>query len=98
MKPFVFILAALACYRVTLLISKDVGPWDVFKRLRKVARFTKLLSCPFCVSVWVAAGIDIALYLSGYRDAPAVVFCRIFAMSAIAIALDRIFTSDVKND
>lgn len=97
MTVFQFILAALACYRATVLIARDVGPWDVFKRLRKVARFTKLLSCPFCVSVWVATAIETAFYFSGIRDSLVVSVCIVLSFSAIAVILDRTFTSDIVN-
>lgn len=96
MKPFIFILASLAVYRLTVLVTRDAGPFDFLKKLRKLA--PKWLGCPFCFSVTAAALIDSALYLTGYRDPWAIMACRTLAMSAIAIALDRVFTADHTTD
>lgn len=91
MSVFQFIIASLACYRLTVLLARDAGPWDVFKRLRKVSQF---LSCPFCVSIWVGANIEAWFIISGVFDTPAMTICLALGMSSIAIALDRILTSD----
>lgn len=93
MTPFLFILAALAAFRITVLIVRDNGPWDVFARLRKVARFSKLLSCVYCVSVWVGFLIEVSLYYAGVKNHPVVAVCIVFALSAVAIILDRTFTA-----
>lgn len=94
MTIFQFILASLACYRLTVLFSRDEGPLGVFKKLRGVPHVGHLTGCPFCISVWLGAFIEAAFYFSGYRDSLVVSACIVFAMSAISIALDRIFTSD----
>lgn len=90
--PFVFLIACLATYRLTVLVARDRGPFDCFAKLRKLA--PKWLGCPFCFSITAAALIDMALYLNGYRDNPAMVFCTVLALSAVAIILDRCFTVD----
>lgn len=95
---FTFIVASLACYRATVLIARDACPWRICARLRAIDRFSKLLKCPLCVSIWCAVVIEAAFYLSGVRDIPAKVACLILAMSAISIALDRTFTADITND
>lgn len=92
MTPYLFILASLACYRLTVLIARDAGPWRMFAKMRKVDRFSKLLKCPFCVSIWCALLIETAFYFSGLRNIPVIMACNILAMSAVSIALDRIFT------
>lgn len=94
MTIFQFILAALACYRVTVLIARDAGPWNIFIRLRKMTRLSKLLSCPFCVSIWVALAIEIAFYFSVQKDLVMVSGFIVLGLSAISIILDRVFTSD----
>lgn len=96
MTATLFVIGALATYRITVLFVRDAGPFDVFKRLRKVARCSKLLSCPFCVSMWVAALIETGYILSGIRDSAVVMVCTVFAFSAIAIICDRTWTSDFK--
>lgn len=92
MTPLILIIACLACYRISLLITRDAGPWDVFKKLRETDRYSKLLKCIRCTSVWCGALIETALYLSGIRDVPAVAVCNALAMSAFTIAADRVFT------
>lgn len=94
MSVFQFILASLACYRLTVLITRDAGPLSVFANMRKLPG--KFMSCPYCVSVWAAAVIESAFLFCGVIDSPVVIACIIFAMSGITIALDRIFTADYR--
>lgn len=57
-SPVTLVVAALAVWRLSHLLSRDMGPWDVFERLRLATYGTfvgKLLECPFCNSVWIAA-------------------------------------------
>lgn len=91
---FQFVIAALACYRVSVLLVKDAGPWEVFKKARKLTRVSKLLNCMFCTSVWVGAMIEAALYSSGVKDLPIVCVCLALGMSAVTIILDRCFSAD----
>ncbi len=52
-----FLLATLALWRVTHLIAKEDGPWDVIYHIRKTAGtgfFGSLLDCFYCVSIWTA--------------------------------------------
>ncbi len=94
MNACYFIIGALATWRITVLFARDAGPWDVFKRLRKITRLSKLLSCPFCVSVWAGALVCVIYKLSGVIET-GLIWCLIaLAMSAISIALDRTFTAD----
>ena len=60
MSALSWLLAALACYRATLLICADeileepryrLGTWLDGRRHHKLA---DLLVCPWCVSVWLA--------------------------------------------
>lgn len=91
MTVFQFLLAGLACYRLTVLFSRDAGPFDVFKLLRK---HSKLVACPYCVSVWLGGFVEAAFYFSGIVDPWVVMLSIVLALSAVAIILDRIFTSD----
>ena len=53
-------LAVLATWRVTHLLAREDGPFDVLARLRaRLGRgfFGSLLDCFACVSVWVAAAV-----------------------------------------
>jgi hypothetical protein len=54
---FIFILITLATWRITHLLGKEDGPFDVIYLVRKKAGagfFGSLLDCFYCVSVWVA--------------------------------------------
>lgn len=92
MTGFQFILASLACYRVTVFVTRDTGPFDVMKRVRRLQ--PHFLGCPFCMSFWVAASIEALFYFSGINNSWIEIACIVFSMSAITIALDRTFTSD----
>jgi hypothetical protein len=89
-----FWIAALACYRITVLISRCLGPWGVFRHLRSIDRCSKLLKCPFCVSIYVGAFCSLALWLSGFQEPLTIFVLLSLAFSGITIALDRTFTAD----
>lgn len=91
MSAFHFILMALACYRLTVLIVRDAGPWDVCKWAR---RQVKMLGCPYCVSVWVGGVLETFYYFTVKTDAPMVAACLALALSSVAIILDRCFSVD----
>jgi hypothetical protein len=51
-------LGILAVWRVSYLLASESGPWRVFERIRRRAGngfWGELLSCLYCLSVWVAA-------------------------------------------
>lgn len=61
MAPFMFVLLALAAYRVTRLVTRDslwehtrdrLADWFTHHRASKAA---ELLTCPFCAGFWVCA-------------------------------------------
>ena len=49
---FDLLLLALACWRISHLISKDFGPWNVLDKLRKAVPLGGLTGCMYCLSVW----------------------------------------------
>jgi hypothetical protein len=54
---FSFLMISLVTWRITHLLSKEDGPFDIIFLLRKKAGagfFGSLLDCFYCVSVWVA--------------------------------------------
>ena len=71
-----FAVAALAVYRLAQLVTLDDGPGAIFRRLR--AYFgeraagaavgsaawsaAELVNCPYCLGVWFAALVALALY------------------------------------
>ncbi|MGG9961708.1 DUF1360 domain-containing protein [Ferruginibacter sp. SUN106] len=57
MHWFSFLMISLVTWRITHLLSKEDGPFDIIFLLRKKAGagfFGSLLDCFYCVSVWVA--------------------------------------------
>lgn len=92
-----FWAGALATYRLTVFVSRDRGPLDLFVNLRR-SRVGKWAKCPFCVSPYAASAVACVLYLSGVSEPFGVWTLLTFAWSAITIALDRSFTADVTNN
>lgn len=59
MTPWLFVLATLAAYRISRMISFEDGPFDIFSRIRgRIDPSQKTwvgrgLACIVCVSFWV---------------------------------------------
>ena len=56
-NEFLFILLALATWRISHLLNKEDGPFNIIFLLRRKAGngfWGSLLDCFYCVSVWVA--------------------------------------------
>ena len=52
-----FVVAVLATWRISRLVAKEDGPFDVVLRARARAGTSvlgRLMDCPYCVSVWAA--------------------------------------------
>ena len=57
-------LSALAVWRITHLVSKEDGPFDIIFSIRKKAGagfFGSLMDCFYCSSIWVALPFGIWL-------------------------------------
>lgn len=65
MQPLTFILASLAVYRLSRMITDEEGPFAIFTTLRRwfppIDWVGRGLECVMCVSVWVA--LLAALYI-----------------------------------
>lgn len=94
MTALQFIVGALATYRLTVLIARDAGPWRIFAKLRENDRYSKLLKCPFCVSVWAGAIVYLVQYFALIDTELMVSVLVVLSYSAISIAADRVFTAD----
>ena len=94
-----WVLAVFVCYRVTALIVYDEGPFDVFLKIRiaggrydyakngrPATEIGRLLICPFCVGVWVAAVLAVALRPTGVLE---------WGMYWLSIAGAQAFLQDV---
>jgi len=72
LDPVTLIVVALATYRATRLIAVDKimrRPRD-WVDLRAPAWIGSLMSCPWCLSVWVAAPFTAAAYLAPVTHGP----------------------------
>lgn len=61
MTPITYIIDAMATYRLSRMIACENGPFDIFEHIRHsrwtVTKYTWVaegLSCPLCVSFWIA--------------------------------------------
>jgi hypothetical protein len=84
---FRFLLAVLAVWRLTHLLAKEDGPWDIMVRFRRALGggfFGSLLSCSYCLSVWIAA--PFTFFLEGTAIERVVMW---LALSGAAILLER---------
>lgn len=105
MDPFGFLLLGFATWRLSTMIVREDGPGNIFFHLREWAGIThdgdrhvltvpdrflpNLLSCVWCTSVWVASGW---VFLWLLLPKVAIILAAVFALSAMAITLDRFLT------
>lgn len=92
MTVFQFTVGALATWRLTILVSRDLGPGRVFQKLRKLS--PTWLGCVFCFSITAALLVCGVLFLSGIQEKLGIWILAVLSFSAITIALHRAFTSD----
>jgi hypothetical protein len=90
-----FLVAVLATWRISHLIVKEDGPFDVVLRTRARAGTSmlgRLMDCPYCVSVWAA--LPLAGWLARRGGLPATDVVPVWlAISAGACLLEQA-TSD----
>jgi hypothetical protein len=85
---FRFVLATLAVWRITHLLSREDGPWDILVRLRRVlgaGMLGSLVACFYCLSIWVA--LPFAWFLKGNA---AETFVGWLALSGGAVLFERL--------
>ncbi len=82
-----FALAALAVWRVTHLLVREAGPFDLLAKLQRALSrtvFSRLIACFKCLSVWVA--IPFTFFVADQWVERAVVW---LALSGAAILLEE---------
>jgi hypothetical protein len=88
MNPVLFVILILATWRLTHLLAKEDGPFDLVFRMRKTlgnSLFGKLMDCFYCLSLWIA--VPFALYGGhGWVDG----LLLWLALSGAACLLERI--------
>ena len=102
MDSLTLIIAILATWRLSAMLSYEAGPFDVFISIRELAGiihddlgqtnivppvfWAELLDCVWCLSVWIGVVIAIVLYWN-----PVFVWLLLpFSLSAGAIIVERI--------
>jgi hypothetical protein len=64
-EPLLFVLSALAVWRVTVLVAYESGPFRIVDRLRGrmvALGLERLVGCFHCLATWVAAGVVLVVY------------------------------------
>ena len=85
------IIFSLATWRIAHMVVWEDGPWDIIGKTvgfftNRWELFRKLLSCVWCLSVWVA----IFITLSAIINRTITVYLMLpFALSAIAVILEE---------
>lgn len=96
LDPLTFILAALAVYRLSLMVSKEDGPAWLFYKLRRLpppkSSAREGLACQWCVSVYAAALVCGLLFWAGLRNPAPLWIILWLALSAAAVVINQAFT------
>lgn len=97
LEPFHFILAAIFCYRLSLMVVREKGPGHVFKKVReapsKLSKVYDWLTCMFCFSMTASAVCCGGLWLAGVREHWAMWVIIWFALSGVAIMIHMRFNN-----
>lgn len=97
MSPWlIFVLATLACFRLSVMFSKESGPGRIFKKMRAQtppkSALREGVSCTLCESVWWSAAINVGLCSVGFM--PWIQFPLYWlAVSGGAVVLNQAFTT-----
>ena len=99
--PFSLLLIALATWRISSLLVRESGPWDLFSRLREWAKIEYddmgnvmnggrlgALACLECMSIWVGSLFFILFLLVG--EGWTVIVALPFVFSMVAIIYDAL--------
>ena len=97
-----FILMALATWRMTSLLMKENGPFNMFVLIRRIVGikhyddgsvlsykdnfFGRLFECSWCLSVWVGAGLTVA-YI--FLPEITIYFALALSLSTITILIEE---------
>lgn len=62
MNPFDLLLLTLATWRLSYMLAKEHGPYDLLTTLRGRFALGGLMTCQYCLSVWCALLLYALLY------------------------------------
>ena len=80
---FKLVLSVLAIWRLTHLLAKEDGPWEVLEWLRRIVP-GQLFSCFYCLSVWMS--IPFVWFIGGSALEK---FVTWWALSGAALLLEK---------
>lgn len=66
----IFFIVSLAIWRITHLVSKEDGPFNIIYRLRRLAGsgfFGELMDCFYCCSIWISLPFALGT-AEGWKD------------------------------
>lgn len=100
MTLLLFLIASLATFRLSLMVSKESGPAWMFLRLRrsvpKDSSVKEGIQCQWCVSMWAAPPVSAFVLwresLPSWIAATGDWFLLMLALSGAAIAINQTFT------
>jgi hypothetical protein len=87
-----FMLFSLAVWRISSLVARETGPFDIFEKFRKLFRGKSLypgVICVWCNSVWFAIPAAFLLRIPVGDNAIVAVIIKILAISATCIVIDE---------
>jgi len=97
MSLTIFLILALAAWRLASLVANENGPWRMFKRIRQRAEqwcdqykfcrelgLSELVTCEWCNSVWIGIGLTL-LYL--WKGETIFYLSLPFALSTVVIII-----------
>lgn len=82
MSPLELLILMLATWRLAHMLVLEDGPFQVIQRFRAMTTLGGLLECIFCMSVWVALGLTVAV--QGRLN-----LVDVLAVSAGSLVIDR---------
>jgi len=94
------LILILATWRITSLLNREQGPYNVLGKLRYtigirvddagqtygITELARLVDCPWCLSLWVGAGLALVT-ATGVRDWA----LTTLALSAGAVLIDEVW-------
>lgn len=99
-RGLALVVGVLSCWRVSHLIAREDGPFDVVLRARARAGDStvgRLMDCPYCVSVWAA--VPVAGWLVRRQDWSARDAVALWlAVSGGACLLERVTAGETPSD
>lgn len=72
------LILAAATWRISFMLTSDIGPWQVFRRMRKRFPIGGLTTCIYCMSTWIGV-LMFGLYQTDLR--PVVVVCAVMGIA-----------------